>query len=1064
MNKYFALAFVMIISGPAFAQKRVTTKKTSTVTTKRKTVGDLLGQVRQESRGAGVKVGTAKANAAIAAGNLSFQQRNPVDLNAVKPPRSKTFLKNESGGETAEYERILDQQIKELYKLTQRFKNSNNRGELWLRLAELYVEKSTLIDNRKQDEYDAKLKAFETGKSKEKPVYNMEEAKDYNRKSIQLYEWFERDFPKDQRIAQALFFLGFNHFELGNTAKGAEYYDRLTKQYPSSPFVLEAHFALAEYYFENEKWTDAYKEYAPLIKAKNHRLNSFALYKGAWCLYRLGKFSQALKYLEYIIKSSGATGTQSAGGKKVVNRGRLENEALRDIIVFYAAQGDPNKAADYFRSITGKANVSDHLEKLAYYYSDKGNRDAAHDVFTMLIAQDPTNPKAFEFQYQIVQNYFYSKNSPQFKENLYKWVKDYGTSGAWHKANEGNKELIANSFKLRETTLRNWTLQQHQTAQNSRAAFSQGQALEGYHLYMQEFSTAATAADMHFYYGELLYDLKKYDEASDNYKWVVDNAPKSPFHAKAAQNLLHAAEKGIPDDAELAKRVGNRTDPLPLEPAVEKFIAAGAWYIEKFPNGDKRAEIQFRIGRLYYQHNRFDEAEKVFKEITQKYPKTKFADYSANLLLDIYNLRKDYIGLEKTGAELLAIPGFAESKTGQEVKGVLEKASFRKAQELEGQKNYAEAAKQFEIFSVQNNKSDLATTAMFNAGVNYERAGNNGAAIAVYNKLLNTPGPQAESQKPKIRRFLAKLYQDAGLFDQSAEMYKKAAEENPKDPLATNFIFNSAVMFEATGKDKKAIMAYNEFIKKNRKHSENMDALYSMAQLYRKNEQNTMALNTFKEFLEGNPPRSAKTVEANYRISEIMQRRNVKEADEWREKTLVAHRRVSADAKSETAQFPAKIKLREARATLAEYQAVRIPNDPNKQKRAVDTKIQLLSKLNKNLNDVIKYDSAEEIVAALTLLGDSNQHMVDAIQRTAMPSGLTPEQKVQYTEGLKKITDPFQNKAREAYQLALARANELDIYNEDYEKARSYLSRFDPSIHRGDELSFEGNFIDWMRK
>jgi TolA-binding protein len=145
-------------------------------------------------------------------------QGNQVNLTAVKPPRSSEIMQSraKSGDQKAQYEKLLDQQIQELYKLTQRFKTSPNRGELWLRLAELYVEKSSIVDSRKQDEYDAKLRAFQEKKTNRKPVLELEEARDYNRKAVQLYEWFQRDFPKDQKMPQALFFLGYNYFELGD--------------------------------------------------------------------------------------------------------------------------------------------------------------------------------------------------------------------------------------------------------------------------------------------------------------------------------------------------------------------------------------------------------------------------------------------------------------------------------------------------------------------------------------------------------------------------------------------------------------------------------------------------------------------------------------------------------------------------------------------------------------------------------------------------------------------------------------------------------------------------------
>lgn len=1032
---------------------------TSTKTVKKKTVGELLSQ-------AGSSVPAVKANTSLPSASFGFSQPGPTrNLEAVKPPRSSQLMKRDkAAGVKGEYERILDQQIAELYKLTQKFKTSANRGELWLRLAELYVEKASIIDSRKQDEYDAKLRAFQAGKTNVKPKLDVAEAREYNRRAVQLYEWFQRDFPRDEKMSQALFFLGYNYFELGDVNKGAQYYEQLTKGYPNSPFVGEAHFALAEYYFENEKWAPAYKEYSFLIKEKKHRLHTFALYKGAWCLFRLGKVQQAMNYLEYMIKTGkNETGDQAPGGR-AVNRARLEGEALRDIVVFYAEGGDPAKAATYFKNLVGNNDISPYLERLAYQLSDRGNKDSSRDVFKLLISQNPTTPKAFEYQYQVVQNYYYAKDTNRFKGELYSWVKDYGTNGAWFAANKGNKELIDNSYKLRETTLRNYVLQQHQTAQNSRAPYSQAQANEGYNLYLSEFGDSPVAGDMHFYYGELLYDMNKYDEASIQYKWVVDNAPQSKFFTKAAQNLILSVERSVPSDQEMQKRVGTSLDPIPLEPKVDRFIKSGQWYIEKFPGSDKAAEIKFRIGRLYYQSNHFDEAIKHFREIVQQYPKTKYAEYSANLLLDIYNLKKDYAGLEKTGVELLAVPSIAASKTGADIRGVIEKASFKRAQDLELEKKYGESAQVFDSFAKQNPKSNLAITATFNAGVNFERAGLNAAAIASYQTVLSSKDPSAEKLKPKVRRLLAKQYQDSAQFEEAARLYKHSAEENPKDPLAPNWIYNAAVLYEALGKNDEAIRTYTEFTKVNKKHSDNIEAVYSMAQIHRKAGQRAAAIARYMEYVEGGGRDQEKVVESAYWASELlMQQRSITKGTEWRKKTIAIQRRFAPNKKGVGASYVAKIKLGEAKTTLQAFKSVTIPANPNRQKAAVDKKTALLTQLTGELAEIIKYDSAEEIVSALSMLGEANENMALAIINAPLPPGLNAEETKQYKAGVEKFAEPFNKTAKDSFKAAVERGWELEVYNDGFKTAYEYMNKLDPkAYYNGGEIASDIRLVNWI--
>jgi TolA-binding protein len=1028
----------------------------------KKTVGQLLSQISQESRGGNIQM--QKGDTALPDVGFNFKpNQNQYNLETIKPPRSSEILLNRGGGTKAEYERVLDQQVLELYKLTQRFKNSPNRGELWLRLAELYVEKAGIVDSRHQDAYDQALADFKSGKIKGKPVLNVTESRDYNRKAIQLYEWFERDFPKDEKMDQALFFLGYNYFEMGDTNKGAQYYLRLNKTYPNSPFVGESHFSLGEYYFENEKWTEAYKEYSHVIKDKKHRLNTFALYKGSWCLFRLGKSQQALSYLEYIIKTAKYESEASSQSRRAVNKNRLEQEALRDIVIFYAEAKPASEAVNYFRGMLGDGDIIPYLEKLAYYYSDKGGKDDARDVFKMLIGERPDSPKAFDWQYQIVQNYFYAKNSPKFREELYVWIKNFAPNTPWFEANKANKELVDNSYKLRETTLRNYVMQQHQTAQNSKAPLAVKAAYEGYGFYLEEFGNSPVAADMHFFFAELLYDMKRYDEAAAQYKWVVDNAPQNKFIDKSASNLILALEKSVPPDTELQKRIANTLDPQPLDPKVERFIKASQWYITKFPKADKAPEIKFRIGRLYYMHNQFDEATKVFRDIVTIYPKTKYAEYSANLLLDIFNLRKDYAGLEKAGAELLAVSSIANSKVGGEIKSVMEKASFKRGQDLEIEKKYAESAQSYETFAKTNPRSELASTAIFNAGVNYERAGMITAAILMYNNVLNSKDAKMESNKPKVRRLLAKLYQDTGQFEEAARLFKLAAAENPKDPLAPNFIYNTAVLNEALGKTDSAINSYEEFIRTAKRKSDASEALYSVATLHRKANHISAAIDKYKDYLNSGANNPEKVVEAHYWISDLSKRkRQISESEAWAKKTIAVQRRLGGEKKN-GAKYAAMLKFEEALASFREFKSARISANPNKQKETLDKKIAALGALNRELAEVIKYDSAEEIVSSLSLLGDANLHMYEAIMGVPLPSGLNAEETKQYKAGVEQMASPFVTKAKESYKIAVDRGWELEVYNEGYHIAMDQYTRLTPgSYYNNGQVGSDVRIINWQ--
>jgi tetratricopeptide (TPR) repeat protein len=500
-----------------------------------------------------------------------------------------------------------------------------------------------------------------------------------------------------------------------------------------------------------------------------------------------------------------------------------------------------------------------------------------------------------------------------------------------------------------------------------------------------------------------------------------------------------------------------------MDPRVERFIKYGTWYTQKFSNSDKDAEIRFRIGRLYYLTNHFGPAEKFFKEVTLKHKNTKYSEYSANLLLDIYNLKKDYAGLEKMGNELLADDSFAKTKAGSDIRNVLEKANFKKAQDLEVAKSYNESAVQFQLFALQNPKSELAVMALFNAGVNFERAGRNYDAVQNYIKVIASNDKSAAALKAKAQKLLAKVYQDSGQFEESAALFKQLAKDNPKEALASNYLFNAAVMYEALGKTSDSVNAYLEYVQVNKNTTENANTMFNIAQMQRKANLKQPAILRYKEYLEMPHATNDKKLEANYWIYELGRSTGRhKDPEEAQQNVLGLQRKVTADKKSKANAFVGKIKFNLAKETFAKLKTISIPADPAKQKKAVDKKLEVMNQLNQELSEVIKLDSAEEIVGSLDLLGEANKHMAEAIENTPLPPQLKEEQKKMYRTEIEKISGPFNKKAEESYKLAVERAWDLEVYTDSYRNSFEKMNRLNPKAYysRG-ESRFDTRLINW---
>jgi cellulose synthase operon protein C len=1025
---------------------------------KAKTVGQLLKNIENQARE--VKFNNKSKN------NLpSFSQFEParkVNPQAFKPPQSSKLYYDE-GTDEAELERVTDQLISQAYKLSQQFKNSKRRGELWLRLAELYVEKSRLIEYRLNLEYDQALQKFHAGQTKVRPKLDLAAAQEYNKKAIQLYEYFLRDFPKDPKVDQALFFLGYNHFELGNVQKGKEYYERLTKEHPESPYVDESNFALGEYHFENEKWKEALGYYQKVAANKRVRLYSFALYKSAWCQYKLGNVKEGLRLLEGVIRAGRvAKGSkdESSGG---VSRIRLATEAMKDLVVFYAEAGTAQGARTYFDRVAGEKNTFNLVEKLAYYYADTGNREGAKFLFEEMIELKPNAPKAYDYQYQIVSMFAASGNNQVFKEELYQWIATYGPDSAWFQANEKNKELVAKATQLIETTLRNYILQQHQTAQNSHAEYSQKLARSGYELYFNTFKEGAKLDEMHFFYAELLFDMQDYERAAYHYSWVAENAPKSKYYEKSLLNAVLALEKKLPSTNEIKKLVGDSKEPIEFDKVVKAFERASLNYVQAFPAGENSVPIKYKIGSLYYYYNQFDKALPIFNEIITKHPKSQYAEFAANLTLDIYNLKGDYVGLEKAGQQILAVPELAASGVGAQIKGILQQANFKKAQDLEGTKDFMKSAEAYEAFAKGNPGSPLAVTANYNAAVNYERGGDLFKALGMYGLVMRNRDPKHEGLRKNSSKFAAVLYEKTGQYAKAADSFEAYARQNEKDKEAVSFYYNAAVIRDGMNYYQAALNNYQKYYDLTRNRERN-EVYFAMAKIWERRGSPWKALEFYDKYYSTNPGNAASLIESAFTMAKIREAMGHKKlAEEWYQKTIAIQRRVSKSDNPVGAAAAAESKFKLVYKTYEELRSIRIPTNPANQAKAVQQKLAVLNRLKDELASVIKYDDGFMVVASLSLIGQAYQHMAAAIYAVPMPKGLDEDGLKQYRAGIDNVAKPFQAEAVKNYQLAIDKGRAVEGYNDWLKVAHKELAALNAQeFPDSGEKAIQAKVPDWM--
>ena len=1025
INRFLIFFVISTFSLCAFAQKN------------RKTVGDILNKiVKQEEMLRKKKSSLPKFT--------KVKRLKKVNLRKIKPP-SSAILYYDEGSDGLELEKATDRLIADAYKLTEKFKKSSRRGELWLRLAELYVEKSRLIELRLQDKYDLQLEAYHSGKRKSRPRLNLRAASAYNQKAIQLYLWFLRDYPKDSKRPQALFLLGYNYFELGDTKKGREYYLRLTKEHPRSAFVEESHFSLGEFYFENEKWEEAIVHYKKVTKNPSGKLYSFALYKTAWCQYKMGRIKRGLKSLEKVIYMGRvAKGREKQGGR--VSRIRLASEAVKDIVPFYAEVGSPKDANEYFARVVGDKSKIALMKRLAHFYADSGNYLGANTLFKSLISMNPLSPNAYEYQYKIVQSHSSVGRDRTFRKELFKWVENYTEDSDWFNKNSQNQTLVSKSTQLIESTLRNYVLQTHQTAQKSKSPYTQKQVQMGYEVYFNTFKKSTQLGEMHFFYAEFLYELKKFAKASFHYSWIVNHRPKSSYYKSAILNAALSLEKLLPTPKEIKVIVGKRSEPVPMDKRVKSFEAVTKKYIQApraIVQKEYSAALQYRLGSLYYYYNQFDLALDSFNAIIKKFPKMKQAEYAANLILDIYNIKKDYKGLVTAANQLLEQPSLSSSKLGSQIRDIRQRSAFKQAEEEEKTGNYEKAGEAYEEFIQSNPQSSLAIGARFNAAVNFEKAGLLNRAAATYRLVLLMEGKKEKYLKNKATKFLAIIYEKIGRYEEASRSYETYAQKNPQDSVSMDFLYNAAIIQDGMKHYESALKNYQKYYDKSRDKNKK-EVFFLMGKIWEKRENFPKAIQFYEKCIEGGLKNKSLHIEVTHTIAKLNKALNRKtNAKQWYEKTVALHKRLVGSRGKEGLRFAAEAKFELAYNTYLSLLSIQIPSG-SKQQAIVQKKLKMMNQLKEELASVIKYNDGEQIVAALTVQGQALQHMADSIYSAPFPKQLKGKDLEVYKKEIDKIARPFKEQALSSYESAIEKGLSFQAYNSWLKLAMVNLRQINP--------------------
>lgn len=936
------------------------------------------------------------------------------------------------------------------------------KAEMLLRLADLYFEEGRDVYLSEMATYRASFdQCFNTPGCKSE---NMKADNDgsgvWQNKSIKLYRLILRTYAQYRRADEATFYLATALQDTGNPDDAVKEFTKLVRNYPQSRFTPDAYVMIGEYYFDNNNAYKALLAYQKATKYKNSPKYAFALYKLAWCYYNVGEFGKAIDTMKAVVAFSMTA--QEGNAKSQLT---LQEEALRDLVRFFADAGEMDEAYGYFTKLGKTDLIRKMLTRLATTYFEQGKFEQCIQTYRRLIAEDPQSSSAPDYQNEIIQAYERIGRKQDTLNEIKRLLDNYGKNSAWARANSADQDAVNEATKYIEKSLRTVAINNHNdakklgTGRNAREAYDLAE--KAYTVYLQEFPTSKYSYDIRYAFGELLYNLKKYDQAYNQYMSVVKIDTKGKHSRFCAESAIFAADKMIANE-KMAGRVPKaktKTERLDMVQWEQNLLQACDQWAQIFPDDKKTIKILYKSADLLYNKNQFKEASDRFRTVISMNPSSKQAEYSADLILDSFLLVEDWKNLKDVAKAFYDQKGLGRASFKKAVYNTYERASFKAIEiNLEQNKQTLVAADAFIAFYAEFPQSEVADQALNNAAVYYHQE--KAPQKAMDTRLVLVENfPKSKYYNDTIAN-LGFDYENIADFDSAASFYEQLFALDAKHDSAKEAIYSAAVFQKALGNSTKAIKNYQTFIKTFPTDERISDVKLTIGKILEKHEKWPEVAKLYQSYAadtEGKTPEQI--FYAKFQHGLALEKQGRSATADWKKLVVDFNKTKAAGTEMGLAtEFAAQVMMKLAKPELDAALALQISgpdrpvNDKQEAKILTDqliSKAKAVQKIEGSYLDIIKTGAGEFGLAALVDLGGLYENLAETLRGAYAPPKLTEEQLELYRMGLEDKAYPNEEKAVQTYTQALTKSYELNLYNENTALAVRKLGVLRPHDYPG---------------
>jgi TolA-binding protein len=805
-------------------------------------------------------------------------------------------------------------------------------------------------------------------------------------------------------------------------------------------------------------YAGALKEYEQVLGFKTNDLYGLALFKSAWCMWRLGNTEEAAKRFVSVFEVADGGGRVNAQQRKQLDE--LQSEALKYLVEVFT-EDDKNTASDvhaFLQKIGGDKFAGKVVRALAEQFYDQAHFERGIEAYELLLRLEPTSRDAGLWVLDIASGYSQLEDYSKLRATYERAVKGYTAGGPWSRTQADPASVRATTERV-EAQLRQDGLALHARAQGDKTSLAEYEAAAGlYDTYLGRFAGDPNAFRIHFYLAEIDFrHLGKDGDAAAHYMAAARAIPNPDAQREPLRTLRHDAiydALAALERLRLAELDARKGKSSTQETATDKqFAEALELYAQLYPTDPALPELFFRQGRLYYDHGVYDPAVNIWGSLLERFPSSPFARDAGELILDSFNRANDYENIETWARRLQRAPGFQTQAQQDELETLIVQAVFKQGEQKGAAGDHAGAAVAYLRAAKEFSKDPRAAQACVNAELEAQKAGDVGT-LKEASSLVTSGSYRDRPESPVGAWTAATTFQAMGLLADAATVDEAMSQLGDRDHPAyqkyehtRDAAYNAVVLREAIGDHERAVQDGQRFLSAYGSDAEADEVVFQMGKAEESAGRDKQAVDLYRRYI----PRSKN---ADHRAQGLVALAQIESklgdergADEALASAVTLGRHHARELGLEGKYAAAHARYLQAAAVLARFEKIQIAGDVKQLSARLKQKAELLKQASAICLDTVSLGVAEWTTAALFQIGHTYEAFAKSMRDAPPPLGLSDADKDAYQQQIDAFVVPIEERSLDAYENGWKKATELGIYNQWTQKMREALGRLNGELY-----------------